>query len=142
MALENIVGGVTLTGAEFFDSSGKPVDEIASGATLDVRVRYRADRPVAQPVFGFSLATEGGLLVYGSNTQIGGHSISSISGEGVVRFTLGPVVIAPGRYLFSFSVHSADHLINYHRLEHRFPFIIAGERTYEGAYIPVRWEGP
>ena len=49
--------------------------------------------------------------------------------------------MASGTYLFSFSVHSADHRTNYHRLDHCFPIAVKADRNFEGCcHIPTQWE--
>ena len=47
--------------------------------------------------------------------------------------------VAGGTYLFSFSVHSADHLTNYHRLDNYFPITVECAKSFEGSYMPCRW---
>jgi hypothetical protein len=48
--------------------------------------------------------------------------------------------MAAGTYLFSFSVHSADHKTNYHRLDNCFPIAVDSDKSFEGAcYMPVKW---
>ena len=54
---------------------------------------------------------------------------------------LGDMDLLAGAYLFSFSVHSADHKTNYHRLDNSFPVTVRAERRYEGmCFLPVAWE--
>jgi ABC-type polysaccharide/polyol phosphate transport system ATPase subunit len=131
---------VILTGAEFFDDAGHECQSFASGKGLNVRVRYEAKEPVGPSVFGFSVSDEGGRLVHGSNTQIEGVCIASLSGAGSVVLRLPKLDLAAGTYLFSFSVHSADHRSNYHRLDNAFAIGVDSERRFEGVcYLPSEW---
>jgi hypothetical protein len=97
--------------------------------------------PVGPSVFGFSVSDEQGRLVHGSNTQIEGVSIPALSGTGSVVLRLPKLDLAAGTYLFSFSVHSADHRSNYHRIDHAFAIGVESERRFEGVcYLPSEWK--
>jgi hypothetical protein len=51
--------------------------------------------------------------------------------------------VAAGNYLFSFSLHSADHRDNYHRLDYAYSITVLNEDRFEGVCrIPCRWERP
>jgi hypothetical protein len=63
-----------------------------------------------------------------------------IEGEGERILTLERVNMARGAYLFSFSIHSENHQINYHRLDHAFPIVVECLRDFEGVtHIPCTW---
>lgn len=132
---------VVLTGAEFFDDAGAPTTKFAWGKPLNVRLSYEAATPVGPSVFGFGVSDENGRLVHGSNTQIGNLSIPSLSGSGAVQLRIPSVNLARGTYLFSFSVHSADHKVNYHRLDHAFAVAVTTETQFEGVcHVPSEWK--
>ncbi len=132
---------VVLTGAEFFDDQGKDCRSFGSGKALNVRVKYEAKMPVGPSVFGFSVSDEQGRLVHGSNTQIAGMLIPALSGAGSVVLRLPVLDLAAGTYLFSFSVHSADHRSNYHRLDHAFAIGVDSDKRFEGVcYLPSEWK--
>jgi ABC-type polysaccharide/polyol phosphate transport system ATPase subunit len=131
---------VEITGVEFLDAAGRAADEFAWGDALQARIRYRADRRIDQPVFGYAIATDTGLLINGNNTQIENVEIPFIEGEGSIVLRIDRLTMSRGVYLFSFSVHSADHRTNYHRLDNVFPISIKAEKNFEGAvYLPCRW---
>ena len=40
----------------------------------------------------------------------------------------------------SFSLHSRDHAVNYHRLEHAMPFYLPGRARFDGVcHLPSAW---
>jgi hypothetical protein len=46
-----------------------------------------------------------------------------------------------GLYLFSFSVHSSDHKVNYHRADNCFPVSVESDKPFEGVcFMPCKWE--
>jgi ABC-type polysaccharide/polyol phosphate transport system ATPase subunit len=133
-------GEVTLVKVAFLDAAGLETDTFTSGSPLQARIQYRASQRVENPVFGFGFCDSSGRLIYGSNTQIAGAAIASVEGDGVLTLGLESLPVAAGNYLFSFSVHSADHRTNYHRLDHCFPISVESESRFEGVcHIPCRW---
>ena len=131
---------VMLTGAEFFDDAGKPSTEFAWGQALNVRLRYEAKKPVGPSVFGFGISDKDGHLIHGNNTQIEQVAIPSLSGAGSVTLRIPSLNLAAGTYLFSFSVHSADHSVNYHRMDHAFAIGVEAGKPFEGmCYMPSEW---
>jgi ABC-type polysaccharide/polyol phosphate transport system ATPase subunit len=133
-------GDARILGAEFRRADGSPTDRATWGSPLTVRLRYRAERRIERPVFGFSIADSRGRLIYGNNTQVEGFPLPYIEGEGALDLRFDAMNMARGTYLFSFAIHSEDHRTNYHRLDHAFPLTIESNRDFEGVtYMPCRW---
>lgn len=136
-------GGARIESVAFEDAAGKPTDSFRSGGVVRCRLRYRADRRIEDPVFGFSLADANARLIFGSNTQIEGFRIPAIEGAGEVVVELRDLPVAAGNYLFSFSLHSADHRTNYHRLDHCHSISVFSDSRFEGVCrIPCTWSLP
>ena len=134
-------GEVKITGAEFIDKSGKSTDKFNWGESLEARIMYDAPARIANPVFGFAVSDSNGRIIYGNNTQIEKFEIPAIEGKGSVTMRIDGILMAKGTYLFSFSVHSADHKTNYHRLDNTFPIAVESEKPFEGyCYMPCRWK--
>ena len=133
-------GEIRISKVEFRDAAGDTAEVFQSGDTVEVRISYECREPVEDPVFGFSIADNEGRVVYGNNTQIEGFALERVEGNGTLALRLDGLNMAAGTYLFSFSVHSADHRTNYHRLDHCFPVGIESRKTFEGVtYIPTTW---
>ena len=131
---------VVITRVEFLDAAGQPQTKFRWNGPLQARIHYQASRRIEHPVFGFAIATDQGLLVNGNNTQIERFDIPFVEGEGSLVLQFDHIAMGRGSYLFSFSVHSADHKTNYHRLDNCFPVKIEGDHQFEGACcLPCRW---
>ena len=131
---------VLITEVEFFDEQGMKTNKFRWNGAVEARIHFDAIGRIPNPVFGFALHAANGLLIYGSNTQVEGFDIPSIEGKGCVRLRVDRLAMATGAYLFSFSVHSPDHLTNYHRLDNKFPIAVECEKNFEGcAFMPVQW---
>ncbi|NLB66056.1 MAG: ABC transporter ATP-binding protein [Lentisphaerae bacterium] len=124
----------------FENEAGQTTDLFESGQRVRCRIRYRAEKRIEDPVFGFAFADANARLIFGSNTQIEGFRVPYIEGEGEIALNLGPLPVSAGHYLFSFSLHSADHRSNYHRLDHCFSITVTSESQFEGVCrIPCSW---
>jgi ABC-type polysaccharide/polyol phosphate transport system ATPase subunit len=135
-------GEVTITGVDIRDAQGSAIERIRSGDALDIKIHFDSRERVENPVFGFSLSSDSGVPVYGNNTQIESHAIPAIEGAGTVSLRFDALPLATGTYMLSVSAHSADHTLNYHRLDHAFPIFVESEKDFEGCYMPVQWSGP
>ncbi|MEI6514611.1 MAG: ABC transporter ATP-binding protein [bacterium] len=132
---------VILTGAQFLDEAGHETTKFSWGQSLSVRLHYEAKTPVGPSVFGFGISDENGHLVHGNNSQIENVAIPALSGTGTVSLKIPALNLARGTYLFSFSVHSADHKVNYHRLDHAFAIGVESAKPFEGmCYMPSEWK--
>ncbi|MEI7436913.1 MAG: ABC transporter ATP-binding protein [bacterium] len=132
---------VELTSIEFLNDLGAATTTYVAGAALCARVRYRARSRIEKPVFGFSISDTNGRLIHGSNTQISGLNLPVIEGDGELCLRLPDLALGNGTHMFSFSVHSWDHKINYHRMDNAFPVVIKSNRVFDGCcYLPSVWE--
>lgn len=136
-------GEARIEGVTFENEAGRPTDTFESGGCVRCRIRYRAAERIEDPVFGFGFSDAGGRLIFGSNTQIENFHIAAIEGDGEVRLELRGLPVAAGAYLFSFSLHSADHRVNYHRLDHGFSITVLSDSRFEGVCrMPCAWSLP
>lgn len=135
-------GEIRIVSVELFGVDGTPC-ETYSQAGLRARVHYEAGSRIESPVFGFGIADPTGRVVHGSNTQLAGMPLKAVEGKGTLELVIDQLPLAKGTYLLSFSVHSADHKINYHRLDHCFPIAVDHKRVFDGCSdLPSHWECP
>lgn len=133
-------GEAKLTGVTFVNDRGETTNRFRWGGAMEAQIGFETSRRIDDPVFGFSIASENGVLIYGNNTQIEGFKIDQIEGKGTVKVKISQLAMAKGTYLFSVSLHSSDHRTNYHRLDNMFPIIVESEKRFEGcAYMPCQW---
>lgn len=132
---------VVITGVELRNERGDIADMFNFGESLVARINYKAGHPIERPVFGFAICDPAGRVIYGSNTQIAKKDIALIDGEGSIELRIERLVLARGRYVMSFSIHSWDHKVNYYRLENAFPVGIRCDEEFEGCYMSCTWNG-
>jgi ABC-2 type transport system ATP-binding protein len=134
-------GEVRIESAEFRTVDGRESRVFNHGEPLEVTIRYQASQRIANPVFGFAIADASGRVVFGNNTQLEQFTVPVIEGCGSVTARLENLPLGAGPFLFSFSVHSADHQVNYHRLDHAFPVTVKHSKATDGCcYIPTQWK--
>lgn len=134
-------GEVKITGVDFLDEEGTPTDRFRWNGPLRARVRYRSSQAIDDPVFGFAISDERGHPVHGNNTQLEGVRVPRIDGDGAIMLRIDRLGVGQGTYLFSFSVHSSDHKVNYHRIDNAFPVSVESDRYFDGFfYMPSTWE--
>lgn len=114
-------------------------DAFHFGGSMSLKIDYSAAEKIQQPVFGFAIRDVRGATLFGSNTQIEGLNLPSVEGKGSLKLHIRDIRLANGTYLLSVSVHSADHRINYHRLDNKYPFTVKGDKSFEGVYMTNEW---
>ena len=130
-----------ITDVRLLDINGTEKQRFKSHESIKVQISYKADQKIESPVFGYSIADNDGKLLFGSNTQLNGIPIEAISGRGSVCLFLDPNPLMRGKFYLSFSLHSEDHLTNYHRKDHWIHFWMESVDEEIGfVRFPVKWE--
>ncbi len=82
---------------ELLGRDGEPTRQVRMGESVTLRLHYRADTPVAKPVFGLGLHRLDGVHVSGVNSR---EAVvpDQIEGAGHVDFALRRLPVLPGTY--------------------------------------------
>jgi len=128
-----------MTRIETHDAAGKPAQAFACGDEVEVRIHYHASARIVSPVFGFAISDDNGRVIAGSNCQAERIRMPDLDGDGYVALRIPSLSIAKGKYLLSFSVHSSDHSVNYHRLDNCFPIEVTASDEFAGVYLRTEW---
>jgi ABC-type polysaccharide/polyol phosphate transport system ATPase subunit len=132
---------VVIKQVEFFDSKGRETKKFMTGDILRAKIRYKAEKKIENPVFGFSILGQDGKNYFGTNTQIAGLKIEQIEGEGCVTLEVERLSLYRGMFFFNFSVHSHDHRLQYHRLDFIYEIEVENPSEEKGFLkLPCRWE--
>jgi ABC-type polysaccharide/polyol phosphate transport system ATPase subunit len=108
---------VEITNVELFSGNGHGAHVFQSGDPLEVRMRVRANQPVADVVFGVGIFNAEGVCCYGTNTRIDGATEGTLSGTGEVRFAIDHLDLVDGTYKVDVAAHRENGApYDYHRL--------------------------
>ncbi|MGI5869932.1 MAG: ABC transporter ATP-binding protein [Kiritimatiellia bacterium] len=133
-------GEARITSAKMTDATGAPCDVPPDDQMLHFRLTWHAPKRIETPTFGFSIANDEGTTIFGSNTEIAGFDLPFIEGEGSLTLAIDAGALHAGGYTMSFSLHSRDHAVNYHRLENTLPFHLPGRAHFDGiCHLPSTW---
>lgn len=133
-------GEAKLTSVTLINREGAPCSVAPPDQKLRVALAWEAAMRIEKPTFGFSIVDGDGNTVYGSNTEIDGAAIPFIEGNGSLVLEIDASSLHAGNYMISFSLHSQNHAINYHRLENHLPVVLGTNTGFDGiCRLPSRW---
>ena len=128
---------IQVTGVGFLDDKGNVSTNFHTGQQMRIRVHYKAEVPVEDPVFGFSIEDYRGFTAFGTNTKLKAVQMGTMEGEGIVEFDLQQLPMLEGKYFVSVAIHSRDEQLVYHWLDKHASFDIASDTSDIGLlYIP------
>ena len=128
---------IVVTGIELFNGAGEAANTFETGEDVNVRVSFRADEPVQDPIFGISIEDYRGFTAFGTNTRLKGFELGLLEGDGVVEYRLKSLPMLEGRYFVSVAIHSRDEQLVYHWLDKSVHFDMHSQVSDVGLlYIP------
>ncbi|HUR17424.1 MAG TPA: ABC transporter ATP-binding protein [Acidimicrobiales bacterium] len=125
-------GGMEITRVTLHDAGGRQVDEIPAGASLAVRLYYRASTPVNGPIFSIGLSDGGHRAFTLASMLIDGESPDVLTGEGYVECLFDELPLRPKLYEVWGSVRGAvgfGDIIDWQRLRR---FLVTGDVRGQG----------
>lgn len=92
---------VEITGVEFCDEKGEARSVFVTGGTMELRIHYRAQERIEDPVFGLAIHHKNGAHVCGPNTDFSGLQIPHVEGEGWISYRIPSLPLLEGGYTVS-----------------------------------------
>src|SRR5262249_45411583 len=99
-------GEARVIDVEILDAGGNSVERVRTGDAVTFRLRDEGAQPVAQPVFGLAIHRLDGVEVTGPNTREAGAVPDAIDGPGTVDLHVDRLMLVPGTYDLSTSIHN------------------------------------
>lgn len=110
-----------IVAVDLLRADGERAHVFPSGDPMEIRLRVRADRPIADFAFGVGIFNAEGTCCYGTNTVIEGATARRLAGEGEVRFAVDHLWLVEGTYKLDVAIHRANGApYDYHRLLYTF----------------------
>lgn len=118
------IGGLLIERVDLCDDRGQRRETFVTGEPMEIRMRYRTTRRVADPIFGLAIFHRDGAHVCGPNTKFGGLPIPALErGErGVVSYRIPSLPLLEGTYLVTVAAtnQSDTAIYDYHDRAYRF----------------------
>ena len=129
-----------VTAVRLLGPDGAERYHLESGDSAVFEIRARAERPLADFVFGIAVNTPRGIGCWGTNTDLEGFVPGELAGEVVVRVLCPALRLAPGEYSLDVALHARDGApYDYHR--RALEFTVTARHGGIGVYFPEhRWE--
>lgn len=125
---------------KFYDKFGNESNVFKSGDSMKIRIFYKADKKVENPVFGIGLYTDTGVYCYGTNTYQKKMPIKEIYGDGNVEIDIETIPLIQGKFLLTVAIHSEDHATRYDWLDKQFSFTIVKSTEDDGLIcLSTKW---
>ncbi len=115
-------GRVEIIDVKLCDAEGIERSIFLTGAPMQIRLYYRADKPIEDPIFGIALHHHNGTWVAGPNTDFGDLSIPRVEGEGEVVYHIPKLSLLAGGYSISVAAvnRSDTEMYDYHDRAYQF----------------------
>lgn len=124
---------VEIVGMDVATEGGQPITRIDSGSPFRFRSRLRAHEDVAAPVVGFLVRDMRGLVVFGTDTQLQGMTLSEMSRGDLVDVEMsGTMWCSPGLYYLTAGVARANGMQHDMRYD-AFEFEVTGDLKLQHA---------
>jgi ABC-2 type transport system ATP-binding protein len=135
---------VELTRVELCGADGRPGSPILAGGPMTVRMHWRVNTPVIDPLFHVDIfARDSGVHVVGTTSAIGGVHVERLEGEGVAELRVDDLLLVPGEYLISLAVQDPAGSRDYDHYDRTHGFTVQPGAPLERhglVRLPARWE--
>jgi len=106
--LDDAEGGVEVTKVEVFDANGKPVREVYSDESVEVRVNYTAYRNLGKSNAIVLVYRSDGLPCFNMRSYLDGYPMSIQKGQGEYSVKINPLQLFGGMYYAITWIMNAD----------------------------------
>jgi ABC-2 type transport system ATP-binding protein len=132
-------GEIRVTSIELLDGTGRSIPRCQTGDHVRLRLHFTAVDPIERPVFGIDIFTIEGVHVTGPNTRQQGVVPDVVHGTGHVDVSFDPLVLLPGTYDVTTSIHDHNvvHCFDTEHLAFRFD-VLRGDPAEEAGVVSLR----
>jgi lipopolysaccharide transport system ATP-binding protein len=124
-------GKVRILEVKLCDDTGTPRYIFATGGAMEVRLRYRVEGRVEEPVFGIAIHHQNGAHLCGPNTDLGGLRIPALMGEGHLVYRIPALPLLEGAYVISAAVVARGDTETYDYHDRAYPFRVLNSASRE-----------
>jgi ABC-2 type transport system ATP-binding protein len=133
------VGGVEITAGDIIDSKGNITSKIAEGEPFSIRIRYKADKKVDNPVVGIGIMGQLDQSILGPNSRESGVQIGRLKDKGFVEVHFPSNPLSTGTYRVRASIMNTSVTIPYDFIENLTSLTVIGKKRYGDIYVEPVW---
>ncbi|NTV63265.1 MAG: ABC transporter ATP-binding protein [Oscillochloris sp.] len=93
---------------------------------LTIRLHYRAQQPIENPVFGIGIHHENGVWLIGPNTGFDDVRIPQVEGEGYIDYRIPDLLLLAGNYRVSVAAVDGTQTHTYDIHDRLYPLVVQG----------------
>jgi len=90
-----------ITNVTMHDENGIETKKFFTNKKFSAKIEYFSNIKIKDPIFGFAIHRNDGLLIIGPNTRVHKFPIPSIEGEGIMEYTIDNLPLLKGLYIVS-----------------------------------------
>ena len=136
-------GEAAITGVTFLNAAGKQAHVFFTGQPMRVRISYRVNGRIEEPMIGVAIHRSDGVHVNGPNSRISGYDIQYIEGEGAIDYVIESLALLEGSYDFTAAIYDRDGVHAYDHQQRAWKFLVQRGKVneiYGLVYMPSHWE--
>lgn len=104
---------VEITNLKFLDNNSKQTTDFSFGENLCIRVEYKTQHSINEPIFQISLFNADGIKISTFGTHLDEIKTNSIQGEGHIDCWFDNIPILPDKFYVNVSIYDKNHLIRH-----------------------------
>ena len=109
---------------ELFDKMNRKNSLLVSGDPLTIRMHYKKNKDIKNPIFGIGIFYEDGRHCFGSNTEVDNYKIGETAKEGYVDVYIERLPMWDGDFYLNVMVHDDKHYhYDWHNKMYRFKVV-------------------
>jgi lipopolysaccharide transport system ATP-binding protein len=135
-------GGARILGVDIMDAVGNALQVAQPGASVTVRIHFRALRPLAQPIAGFYLKDRLGPNLFGQNTALtyAQSPPPMVAGEErIALFAFDMPVLQAGQYMLAVAIAEGtlDQHVQHHWIHEAYLLTAAGREAIATGLVGI-----
>lgn len=105
---------VEIINVKYLDINSKQATDFSFGDNLCIRVEYKTQHIINEPIFQISLFNADGIKISTFGTHLDEIKINSIQGEGYIECWFDNIPLLSDKFYVNVSIYDKNHLIRYH----------------------------
>ena len=91
---------------------------------MTIRVRYHAEKPTDDLLFGIAIYDQDGNNIFGTNTRVAGVTVPVADGEGELSFAFDRIPLLDGTYMITLAIQTTDEGTVYDWRDQQYQFSV------------------